>query len=138
MTEVPDEVFSQKILGDGAAILPEEGVVRAPADGTIALVADTGHAIGMILDNGAELIMHVGLDTVELGGKFFEVKTENGKKVRRGEILLQYDIEEIKKAGYDVTMPVIVTSGEAFEVLAASSGSRSAADEFYHIRRRTV
>lgn len=138
LTEVPDEVFSQKILGDGAAILPEEGVVRAPADGTIALVADTGHAIGMILDNGAELIMHVGLDTVELGGKFFDVKTENGKKVRRGEILLQYDIEEIKKAGYDVTMPVIVTSGEAFEVLAASSGSRSAADEFYHIRRRTV
>ena len=112
--------------------------MRAPADGTIALVADTGHAIGMILDNGAELIMHVGLDTVELGGKFFDVKTENGKKVRRGEILLQYDIEEIKKAGYDVTMPVIVTSGEAFEVLAASSGSRSTADEFYHIRRRTV
>lgn len=138
VTEVPDEVFSQKILGDGAAVIPEEGVIRAPADGTIAMVADTGHAVGMILNNKAELIMHVGLDTVELGGKFFDVKVKNGQNVKQGDTLLEFDLEEVKKAGYDVTMPIVITSGAGFEVRSVAGGNRKHTDELYHVIRKAV
>lgn len=136
VTEVKDEVFSQKILGDGAAIIPEEGVVRAPAAGTVVMVADTGHAVGMRLENGAELVLHVGLDTVELGGKFFDVKVTNGQTVAQGQELLRFDIDEIKKAGYDVTIPVVVTSGAAFTVSQTAAGARSAADPMYRIQAK--
>lgn len=138
VTEVNDEVFSQKILGDGAAVIPEEGVVRAPAGGTVVMVADTGHAVGMILDNGAELIMHVGLDTVKLGGRFFDVKVANGQRVRQGDTLLEFNLEEVKKAGYDVTMPIVVTSAGDFEVRAVAMGNKNIADELYHLRRKAV
>lgn len=136
LSEVKDEVFAKKLVGDGAAIIPTEGVLRAPADGTIVLVADTGHAIGINLENGAELLMHIGLDTVELGGKYFDVQVANGEKVRKGQTLVRFDIDQIKEAGYDVTMPVVVTSGDDFEVLNFGDGVINVTDELYRVKRR--
>lgn len=138
VSEVKDEVFSQKILGDGAAIIPSEGVVKAPAEGTVIMVADTGHAFGIKLENGAELVIHVGLDTVELGGKFFDVKVKHGQHIKMGDLLLEFDIDQVKKAGYDVTIPVVVTSGDSFSISSVADGERTGAEPLYRIHAKGV
>lgn len=122
LSEVKDEMFSNKALGDGVAIIPEVGELRAPADGVIKMVFETKHAIGMETTNGTELLFHVGLDTVELNGKCFEAHVTSGDHVKRGDLLLTFDIEEIKKLGYDVTTPVIVTNTTDYEVIHGEVG----------------
>ena len=110
LSEVSDDVFSQEILGKGAAIFPSEGKVYAPADGTITVFFDTGHAIGMQTENGAEILIHVGIDTVNLQGKYFSPKAKIGDQVKAGDLLLEFDLEAIRKEGYDTVVPVIVTN----------------------------
>ncbi|MEG0274329.1 MAG: PTS glucose transporter subunit IIA, partial [Longicatena sp.] len=122
LSEVKDEMFSNKALGDGVAIIPEIGELRAPADGVIKMVFETKHAIGMETTNGTELLFHVGIDTVELNGKCFEAHVTSGDHVKRGDLLLSFDIEEIKKLGYDVTTPVIVTNTTDYEVVHGEVG----------------
>ena len=131
LSEVNDDVFSKEVLGKGAAILPSEGKVYAPADGTLTVFFETGHAVGMQTAGGAELLIHVGLDTVNLQGKYFTPKAKAGDQVKAGQLLLEFDLEAIKKEGYDTVIPVIVTNTPDYSsVLPASEGTVKAVDTF--------
>ncbi len=114
LTEVQDEAFSCGVMGQGAAIVPAEGRVFAPCDGEITTFFPTGHAIGISSVNGAEILIHIGLDTVKLNGKGFTPKKNQGDTVKKGDLLLEFDMEYIKKAGYDITTPVIVTNTDDY------------------------
>lgn len=114
LAHVPDQTFSEKILGDGIAILPEEGKVYAPADGEVSCVMDTKHAVALTSAQGLEILIHVGLETVELKGKYFTSHVENGTKVKEGDLLLEFDLEALKKAGYQTVTPVIITNASDF------------------------
>lgn len=121
LSETPDAVFASGAMGQGVAIRPSVGEVVAPADGTIRLLFPTNHAIGLATDDGAELLIHVGMDTVELDGKGFTAHVVQGSKVKKGQLLLSFDMEAIQEAGYSVVTPVIVTNSadyQAVEVLA--------------------
>lgn len=120
LTQVEDAVFSGGILGEGVAIIPTEGKVFAPADGTISAVTDTKHAIGITTDNGVEMLIHVGLDTVQLGGEGFILHCNMGDKVKKGSLLLEFDMEKIKEAGFPLTTPVLVSNMTNFVSLKAS------------------
>lgn len=117
MEEVPDETFASKALGDGVAVIPERGKVYAPFDGQVEMVYDTKHAIGLVSEDGMELLIHVGINTVELGGKYFTAKAENGQKMKKGDLLLEFDMDGIQKAGYPIVTPVIVTNSDDYEDL---------------------
>lgn len=110
LTEVKDEIFAGEILGKGFAVVPEEGKVYAPFDGTVDMIADTKHALGLKSDNGIELLIHVGLNTVELNGEGFTVYAKQGQQIKKGQLLMEFDLEQLKNAGYDTTIPVIVTN----------------------------
>ena len=114
LSEVKDEAFASGILGQGAAIVPEEGVLYAPADGTISAFFPTGHAVGMSTDEGLELLLHVGMDTVQLEGKGFKPLVQAGDRVKRGQKLLEFDINLIEKAGYSTVTPVLVANYQNF------------------------
>ena len=114
LSEVNDAVFSQKILGDGAAIIPSEGKVYAPVNGTVSTVFDTKHAIGLLSEDGVELLIHIGIDTVNLEGKHFTAHVESGKKIKKGDLLVSFDQEMIKKEGYDTVTPVLITNTAEF------------------------
>ncbi len=110
ITEVQDEVFSQKIMGDGVAIEPSNTVVTAPADCDVSVVmADTGHACGLTLANGVELLIHVGVDTVDMGGDGFKLLVNEGDHVKAGQPLIEFDPEKIRAAGHPCTTMLIVT-----------------------------
>lgn len=111
LEEVTDPVFSEKMMGDGIAIMPTNGTVVAPANGTIVQVAPTKHAIGIRTEDGAEILIHVGLDTVELNGAPFTVHVEVDDTVSVGQSLLTADLEKIHQAGKDTVTPMIVTNG---------------------------
>ncbi|MCI8583972.1 MAG: PTS transporter subunit EIIC [Dorea sp.] len=125
LEDVKDEAFSSGLLGKGVAIMPEEGVLYAPADGTISALFPTGHAIGMTMDNGTELLMHVGMDTVQLEGKGFYMFTAVGERVKRGQKLLEFDMKLIQEAGYSLVTPVLaVNTGENDEVVPVESAKQ--------------
>lgn len=110
LDQVEDEAFSSGVLGKGAAVIPEEGVLWAPADGTISAMFPTGHAIGMVTESGAEVLMHVGMDTVKLNGEGFKPLIKAGDQVRKGQPLLEFDMKLIQEAGYSLVTPVLVTN----------------------------
>lgn len=114
LTEVEDAVFAGGVLGEGAAIIPSEGKVYAPADGTISAVIDTRHAVGITTDRGAEVLIHVGLDTVQLKGDGFTLHCKEGDHVTKGSLLLEFDMEKIKEAGFSLTTPVLVSNMNNF------------------------
>lgn len=124
MTEVPDETFASKALGDGVAVIPEKGCVYAPFDGEVEMVYDTGHAIGLVREDGMEVLIHVGINTVELGGKYYTTKVSNGQKIKKGDLLLEFDMDEIAKAGYSLVTPVIVTNSDEYEGLTRKEHGR--------------
>lgn len=111
LKEVPDTTFSSGAMGDGFAIIPKNGIVKAPFDGTIAVIAQTGHAVGIRGKNGIEVLIHVGIDTVELNGKFFQTYVTQGQKVSKGQKLISFDLKEVEKQ-YNIISPIIVTSGK--------------------------
>ena len=117
LSETPDAVFASGAMGKGVAIEPSVGEVVAPADGVIRLLFPTNHAIGLATDDGAELLIHVGMDTVALDGKGFTAHVVQGSKVKKGQLLLSFDIDAIKEAGYPVTTPIIVTNMSRFRDL---------------------
>ena len=122
LEQVPDEAFSGKVLGDGCAIEPTDGKLYAPCDGVIDTVFDTCHAVNMRSDQGAELLLHVGIDTVKLGGKYFTAHVQDGQQVKTGDLLLSFDADKIRQAGYQLTTPLIVCNSEDYgkmEPLAA-------------------
>ena len=114
LSEVNDDVFSQEIMGKGIAIEPSTGNLYAPCDGTITVCFPTGHAIGLKSKNGAEILMHVGIDTVNLQGKYFSPQVQVNEEVKKGQLLLNFDLEKIKEEGYDTTTPVIITNSKDF------------------------
>ncbi|MGA3415906.1 beta-glucoside-specific PTS transporter subunit IIABC [Lactiplantibacillus plantarum] len=114
LSEVNDEVFSSGAMGKGIAIEPTDGVLYAPADAEVAMVFPTGHAIGLNTTDGAEILMHIGMDTVELDGKGFETLVEKGASVKAGQPLIKFDIKAIEAAGYTVTTPIVVTNSKNY------------------------
>lgn len=116
LSEVPDDVFSQGLLGKGVAVIPSEGKLYAPADGQIEMIFDTKHALGMKTNTGAEVLFHIGLDTVQLNGKFFDVKVEKDQVVKKGDLLVEFNLEEIKKAGFNPITMMIVTNQDQYSV----------------------
>ncbi|MCR4943344.1 MAG: PTS glucose transporter subunit IIA [Clostridium sp.] len=118
LSEVPDPVFAQKMAGDGVAIDPNGDVVVAPADGELSLVFNTKHAFAMTLDNGAELLVHIGVDTVSLEGQGFEQLAEAGTKVKAGTPIIKIDREFIKSKGLSLMTPVLITNPDSFEIKA--------------------
>lgn len=115
LSKVKDDAFSQKILGDGCAVEPDDNKLYSPCDGRIDTVFDTKHAVNIISENGAEILLHVGIDTVKLNGKYFESFVKDGQKVKKGDLLLSFDREKIQKAGYPVTIPVIICNSDEYE-----------------------
>ena len=109
MSEVPDGTFAAEVLGKGMAVIPSEGRVTAPCDAEVVALFDTKHAIGLKTAEGIELLIHVGINTVELGGKYYHAHIAQGDKVKAGQLMLTFDMDAIKKAGYNITTPVIVT-----------------------------
>ncbi|MEH2952378.1 beta-glucoside-specific PTS transporter subunit IIABC [Candidatus Merdisoma sp. JLR.KK011] len=135
LSEVNDAVFSQKILGDGAAIIPSEGKVYAPVNGTVSTVFDTKHAIGLLSEDGVELLIHIGIDTVNLEGKYFTAHVESGQKIKKGDLLVSFDQEMIRKAGYDTVTPVLITNTAEFHSIHTdASGNVKAGDVLLTVR----
>ncbi len=120
LESVNDEGFAQKLLGDGVAIKPTEGIVRAPCDGVISSLIETKHAVGMTSVDGAEILIHVGMDTVELKGQFFNTLVSVGQQVKTGDKLIEFDLQSITAAGYDTTTPVVIVNSDEypFELIA--------------------
>ncbi len=121
MAKVQDEAFSNCILGDGAAIEPSEGKLYAPADAEVDNLFDTHHAIGLVTEDGVEILLHIGINTVELGGKHFEAHVEVGQKVKKGDLLISFDMEAVKAAGYLCTTPMIVCNTEDYQSVAPTA-----------------
>ncbi len=130
LSEVEDGVFSEGMLGEGAAIEPVSGEVTAPCNGEISMVFDTKHAIGLVTEDGVELLIHVGIDTVQLNGKCFDVKVQAGDQVKVGDLLAVVDLEGIKAAGYRTVTPVIVSNTDDYAsvTIAASGDVKAGAD----------
>lgn len=115
LENVNDPTFAQKVLGDGFAVEPSNGIIKAPADGCVEMAYETGHAVGMTTSDGVEILIHVGIDTVSLDGEGFEILVSDGQSVKKGDVLIKADLEKIRKAGKDTTVMVIFTSGEKAE-----------------------
>ena len=126
LSKVNDSTFSNEILGKGIAIIPEEGVVYAPFDGKIDVFFQTGHAIGLVNNEGTEVLIHVGIDTVNLNGEFFHPQKQSGDEIKKGEVLLKFDIDKIKDAGYDIVTPVIISNSNDYaDITTVSQGNVS-------------
>jgi PTS system beta-glucosides-specific IIC component len=123
LAEVKDEVFSSEAMGKGVAIEPAEGKVYAPADGEISTFFPTGHAIGITTASGVEILIHVGMDTVEMNGDGFTPKAKQGDKVKKGDLLLEFDLAKIKAAGHPATTPVIITNSDDYADVVPTDAS---------------
>lgn len=126
---VNDPTFASGALGKGFAIVPSEGKVYAPFDGTLDLLYDTKHALGMTSNDGIELLIHVGLNTVELEGRYYTAHAKSGDAIRKGQLLLEFDLLKIREAGYDITTPVIVTNADNYKETAVLKTGRIKAAE---------
>lgn len=114
-------------MGKGMAVIPDEGVVYAPFDGTVEALFLTGHAIGLKSEGGVQLLIHIGLDTVNLNGQHFTPAVKNGDSVKVGDVLIRFDLDAIRQAGYDVTTPVIVTNSNDYIDVIGKEGAHAAA-----------
>ena len=129
LSQVKDEVFSSGSMGKGIAIAPQEGKVCSPLDGEVVMVFPTGHAIGLKSNNGAEVMIHIGMDTVELDGKGFTTL------VKKGEPLINFDLEAVKEAGFETTTPVVVTNSNNYhEVNAVANGTITIGDALLDLK----
>lgn len=136
LADVKDEAFASGVLGDGIAIEPSDGELVAPADGEISSTFETHHAVGMTTADGAELLMHIGIDTVKLGGKHFTYLVNDGDKVKKGQPLIRFELEAIKAEGYPVTTPVIVCNTDDYAAVEAkASGTVKQGDALLELKR---
>lgn len=129
LDNVEDEAFSSRTLGDGVAIEPSEGKLYAPCDALVEMVFDSSHAINLVSDDGAEILLHIGIDTVKLNGKYFKTHVSEGQKVKRGDLLISFDPEAIKKAGYKVTTPIIICNFDDFSNIEITASGNIKAGE---------
>jgi glucose-specific phosphotransferase system IIA component len=134
LSEVPDEVFAEGMAGEGGAIVPAAGSEAvAPASGTLVKLFEGGHAFGIETDEGVELIVHVGLDTIELRGAGFERLATEGDRVEAGQPIVRFDLEEIRAAGYDPVTPVVVTNADEHPVSGLTTGEVNAGDPLFEV-----
>lgn len=133
LAKVNDPTFAQEIMGKGAAVIPSDDTFYAPINGTVTMVFNTKHAIGFTSDDGVEVLMHVGLDTVNLNGKHFEALVKEGDKVTTSTPVLKVDIEEIKKEGYDVITPVIITNTASYADVINVEGNIKASESIIKV-----
>lgn len=135
LESVEDEAFASKVLGDGVAIEPTEGKLYAPCDGKVDMVFESKHAINLVSAAGCEILLHVGIDTVRLGGKFFTAHVADGDTVKKGDLLISFDMAGIRKAGYKLTTPMIVCNTDDYTALQTiASGSVKAGDKILEIQ----
>ncbi len=136
LEEVNDEAFSQKVLGDGAAIDPAEGKLYSPCAGKVAQVFGTGHAVTLETDDGAEVLLHIGIDTVKLGEGYFKPHVSEGQRVDRGDMLISFDMKAVREAGYSLVTPMIICNTEDWsELKVLESGKISAGSEFIRLEK---
>ena len=130
LNKVEDAAFSEGALGKGIAVEPTEGKVVAPCDGTIMTLFPTKHAIGIVSDNGCEILIHIGMDTVQLEGKYFDAHVKQGDKVKKGDVLVTFDMDAIKNEGYSLVTPVIITNtADYLDVVEVANGNVSMGDD---------
>ena len=136
LQEVNDQVFSSEMMGKGIAIYPEKQLIVAPADGTITVTYESGHAFGIRTDQGAEILIHIGIDTVNLNGEGFDCKVSQEQQVKKGDILGTFNIDGIKNAGYDPTVMIIITNtGDYAEVFPVNQKAVTEGDNLLHLNR---
>ena len=129
VAEVPDPTLAEGMLGNGIAIEPSEGKVFAPCDATVDMMFTTGHAVSLVADCGAEILIHVGLETVGLGGKCFKVHVKNGQTVKKGQLMFEADLEGIKAAALNTITPVLVCNVDDFASLNGHTGNAVTNDD---------
>ena len=134
MSMVNDATFASEVLGKGVAVIPAKGEVVAPCDATVETVFDTKHAVGLSTESGMELLIHIGINTVELGGKYYTTHVKDGDQVKKGQLLVSFDMDKIKEAGYDVTTPLIVTNSDDYkDVKVLREGAVTSVDKVLEI-----
>lgn len=134
LSQVNDATFASEVLGKGIAVIPSKGEVVAPCDAVVETVFDTKHAVGLSTESGMELLIHIGINTVELNGKYFTSHVKNGDHVKKGQLLISFDMEKVKAAGYDVTTPLIVTNSDDYkDVKILSEDSVTPSDKVLEI-----
>lgn len=135
LEDVNDPIFSSKAMGEGVAFKLTDGHIYSPVDGEVIMAAKTGHAVGLKSNNGAEILIHIGMDTVNMNGEGFNVLVKEGQKVSVGDLLVEADLEAIEKAGYDNVTPVIITNTTEYkEIVPASYGAKTAKEEIIEVR----
>lgn len=138
ITEVNDPTFSEKMLGEGAAVIPDNGNIVAPFDGEVSMLFDTLHAVSLISDQGIELLIHIGIDTVTLKGKGFTGHVKNGDKVKRGDLLISAELDTIREEGLDtVTVLVVCNTDDYADIKFAKSGNIESGEDLLTITKRT-
>lgn len=133
LTELKDAAFASGALGKGVAIEPSEGKLFSPVSGTVSALFPTNHAIGITTDQGVELLIHIGMDTVQLEGKYFFAHTAQGARIEKGQLLIEFDIASIKAAGYDVATPIIVTNSESYNLAITEAKQMKAGDRLIEL-----
>ncbi|GAA0301750.1 PTS system beta-glucosides-specific IIC component [Gracilibacillus halotolerans] len=136
LSEIKDAAFASGALGKGVAIEPTIGKVIAPVSGTVTALYPSNHAIGITSDQGAEVLIHVGMDTVQLGGKHFVSHTAQGERVEKGKLLIEFDIEAIKQEGYELTTPVVITNSDAFDMTIADTKEIESTENLLTLRAK--
>ena len=135
LSEVADEAFASGAMGEGVAIEPAEGRLYAPADGVIETVFETKHAVAMTTDAGVELLMHIGIDTVKLGGKHFETHVAPEQEVKKGDLLVSFDMDAIRAEGYVLSTPMIVCNTDDYSAIQTlASGNVSGGEDLLSIQ----
>lgn len=134
LSSVPDPVFASEAMGKGEAVEPTEGKVLSPVDGTVTALAETGHAIGLLSDGGAEVLIHIGIDTVELRGASFSARCRLGDKVRKGDLLMDVDLAAVEAAGKQTTTMVVVTNTDAYSSVTGADGPVTAGDPLVELK----
>lgn len=136
LSEVSDPTFAECILGQGAAIIPSGNQFFSPVDGTAATVFPTGHAVALTSADGVEVLLHIGLDTVKLNGKHFTIHVEEGQQVKKGDLLLEADLEQIKAEGFDIITPIVICNTDEFaEVVKAEADEVELGDAVLHLNK---
>ena len=136
LQQVPDTAIAKGLLGNGVAIEPEEGKIYAPCDAVVDMVFETGHAVGLVADFGAEILIHVGLETVALKGRFFTVRCRSGSRVKRGDLLIEYDLTAMKAEGYNPITPLLVHNSGNYSTFKTAIGKTvTSADVVIELRK---
>lgn len=135
VSQVSDPTFGEEILGKGVAVRPAKGRVVSPVNGKVETMFDTGHAVSILSDEGTEVLVHVGLDTIKLKGQFYQPHVKSGDRVKRGDLLIEFDIAGITGAGYDVITPVVICNSDAYGQFDPVTGPVKEQDDLIRLKK---